>query len=48
MSIFITQLAFLDQNVIAAVKLGIFFASFITGVLGVILILKDYKEKSNI
>ena len=45
MSIFITQLAFLDQNVIAAVKLGIFFASFIAGVLGVILILKAYKEK---
>ena len=47
MSIFITQLAFLDQNVIAAVKLGIFFASFIAGVLGVILILKAYKVTSN-
>ena len=45
MSIFITQLAFLDQNIIDAVKLGIFFASFIAGVLGVILILKAYKKK---
>lgn len=40
MSIFITQLAFLDQATIAAVKLGIFFASFIAGVVGVLLILK--------
>ena len=45
MSIFITQLAFLDQSIIDAVKLGIFFASFIAGVLGVILILKAYKDK---
>ena len=45
MSIFITQLAFLDQSVIDAVKLGIFFASFIAGVLGVLLILKAYKNK---
>ena len=45
MSIFITQLAFLDQNVIDAVKLGIFFASFIAGVLGVLLILKAYNKK---
>ena len=46
MSIFITQLAFLDEGVIAAVKLGIFFASFIAGVLGVILILRVYREKN--
>lgn len=46
MSIFITQLAFLDQGVIDAVKLGIFFASFIAGVLGVILILKAHKNKT--
>ncbi len=40
MSIFITGLAFLDQATIDAVKLGIFFASFIAGVIGVLLILK--------
>ncbi|MCK5293871.1 MAG: Na+/H+ antiporter NhaA, partial [Arcobacteraceae bacterium] len=45
MSIFITQLAFMDQGVVAAVKLGIFFASFIAGILGVVLILKAYKNK---
>jgi NhaA family Na+:H+ antiporter len=43
MSIFITQLAFLDQNIIDAVKLGIFFASFIAGLVGVLLILRSYK-----
>ena len=47
MSIFITQLAFLDQSIIDAVKIGIFFASFIAGVLGVILILKADKKKVN-
>lgn len=46
MSIFITQLAFLDQNIIDAVKIGIFFASFIAGVLGIILILKAYAKKN--
>ncbi len=45
MSIFITQLAFMDQSMIDAVKLGIFFASFIAGVIGVILILKAHKKK---
>jgi len=45
MSIFITQLAFLDQEVIDAVKLGIFFASFIAGVTSVMLILRAYKKK---
>ena len=45
MSIFITQLAFIDQGVVDAVKLGIFFASFIAGVLGVLLILRAYKKK---
>ena len=45
MSIFITQLAFMDASVVAAVKLGIFFASFIAGVLGVLLILKAHKNK---
>lgn len=46
MSIFITQLAFLDQTVIDAVKLGIFFASFIAGILGVLLILRAHKNKT--
>ena len=48
MSIFITQLAFLDEGVIAAVKLGIFFASFIAGVLGVVLILRAYNKKQKV
>tara|TARA_R110002033_G_scaffold10172_8_gene33409 strand:- start:17322 stop:18611 length:1290 start_codon:yes stop_codon:yes gene_type:complete len=39
MSIFITHLAFLDETVISAVKLGIFVASFIAAVIGVLLIL---------
>ncbi len=46
MSIFITQLAFLDQEVIDAVKIGIFFASFIAGIIGVLLILKAHKKKN--
>jgi NhaA family Na+:H+ antiporter len=48
MSIFITQLAFLDQSVIDAVKLGIFFASFIAGAIGVILILKAYSKRNKL
>jgi NhaA family Na+:H+ antiporter len=44
MSIFITQLAFLNQTVIDAVKIGIFFASFLAGVIGVLLILKSSKK----
>jgi NhaA family Na+:H+ antiporter len=44
MSIFITQLAFLDQTVIDAVKIGIFFASFLAGIIGVLLILKASKK----
>jgi NhaA family Na+:H+ antiporter len=47
MSIFITQLAFLDEATIGAVKIGIFFASFIAGVIGVMLILKSDKKKLN-
>jgi NhaA family Na+:H+ antiporter len=43
MSIFITHLAFLDESIIAAVKLGVFAASFIAAVIGVILILKAKK-----
>ncbi|WP_072681238.1 Na+/H+ antiporter NhaA [Arcobacter sp. LA11] len=40
MSIFITHLAFLDEEIIAAVKLGVFAASFIAAVIGVLLILR--------
>ena len=45
MSIFITHLAFIDQSIVGAVKLGIFFASFIAGVIGVMLILKASRDK---
>jgi len=45
MSIFITQLAFADETLIAAVKLGVFSASFIAAVIGVVLILKADKTK---
>lgn len=45
MSIFITQLAFMDDSLIAAVKLGIFFVSFVAGVLGVIFVLRAHKQK---
>ncbi len=43
MSIFITHLAFLDENIIAAVKLGVFAASFVAAIIGVLLILKVKK-----
>ena len=43
MSIFITHLAFLDENIISAVKLGVFVASFIAAIIGVFLILKAKK-----
>ena len=43
MSIFITHLAFLDEDIIAAVKLGVFAASFVAAVVGVLLILKAKK-----
>jgi len=43
MSIFITHLAFLDEGIIAAVKLGVFAASFIAAVIGVLLILRTKK-----
>merc|ERR1711941_77535 len=39
MSIFITHLAFLDESIIAAVKLGVFVASFIAAVIGVLILL---------
>lgn len=44
MSIFITHLAFVDEGIIAAVKLGIFGASFIAAILGVILVLASSKK----
>ena len=44
MSIFITNLAFVDEVIISAVKLGIFIASFIAGVLGVLLINRAAKK----
>ncbi len=45
MSIFITQLAFLDTAVIGAVKIAIFFASFVAGVMGVLLIVRAHNKK---
>lgn len=48
MSIFITQLAFIDASVISAVKIGIFFASFVAGIIGVLLILQANKRKVGI
>ena len=44
MSIFITHLAFNDEGIIAAVKLGIFAASLIAAILGVILVLVSSKK----
>ena len=43
MSIFITHLAFLDEGIIAAVKLGVFLASFVAAVIGVVLLLNVKK-----
>jgi NhaA family Na+:H+ antiporter len=43
MSIFITHLAFSDETIIAAVKLGVFAASFIAAVIGVLLIMLKKK-----
>jgi NhaA family Na+:H+ antiporter len=40
MSIFITHLAFVDESIIDAVKLGVFIASFIAMVVGVLLLLR--------
>ena len=45
MSIFITHLAFDDQSLIDAVKLGVFIASFIASILGTMLILSATKKK---
>ncbi len=43
MSIFITQLAFVDDALIGAVKLAIFIASFIAAIIGVLLILSSHR-----
>ncbi|WP_419764181.1 MAG: Na+/H+ antiporter NhaA [Arcobacter sp.] len=47
MSIFITHLAFLDETIISAVKLGVFAASFIAAVIGVTLILLKKESSAN-
>jgi NhaA family Na+:H+ antiporter len=44
MSIFITHLAFFDESIIDAVKLGVFFASFIAATIGVSLLLKTKRS----
>lgn len=43
MSIFITHLAFADETIIAAIKLGVFAASFIAAIIGVLLIFNTKK-----
>ncbi|MBF0264454.1 MAG: Na+/H+ antiporter NhaA [Gammaproteobacteria bacterium] len=48
MSIFITHLAFMDEALIAAVKLGVFIASFIAAVIGVVLLLKVSDNKAKV
>jgi len=45
MSIFITHLAFIDERIIDAVKLGVFVASFISAIVGVWLILNIAKKR---
>jgi NhaA family Na+:H+ antiporter len=45
MSIFITHLAFVDHAIIDAVKLGIFAASLLAALLGVVLILLAAKKE---
>jgi len=48
MSIFITNLAFVDESLISAVKLAIFIASFIAAVIGVMLIQKEAKKAKRV
>ncbi|MFW3345205.1 Na+/H+ antiporter NhaA [Aliarcobacter butzleri] len=45
MSIFIANLAFIDEDTISAIKIGIFTASFMATVIGMILISINYKFK---
>jgi NhaA family Na+:H+ antiporter len=40
MSIFVTQLAYVDESIMDAVKLGIFLASLLSGLIAVILLLR--------
>jgi NhaA family Na+:H+ antiporter len=47
MSIFITHLAFIDEGIIAAVKLGIFAASLIAAIIGVTLVLASSKKEKD-
>jgi NhaA family Na+:H+ antiporter len=47
MSIFITNLAFVDESIIGAVKLGIFVASIVAAVISVFLINKAAASKHN-
>ncbi len=44
MSIFITHLAFIDNSIIDAIKLGVFGASFLSAIIGVGIILSIKKE----
>ena len=46
MSIFITHLAFIDESIIAAIKLGVFAASFIAASIGATLIMMKKKKKN--
>lgn len=48
MSIFITHLAFLDETIIDAVKLGVFAASFIAATIGVWMLLQIDKKRSHL
>jgi len=45
MSIFITHLAFGDQAIIDAIKLGVFVASFIAAIIGVWMIVRLNKTR---
>ncbi len=45
MSIFITHLAFVDESIISAVKLGVFIASFLAALIGVLLLLRASKTR---
>jgi len=48
MSIFITHLAFVDDTIIGAVKLGIFIASFLSAIIGVAIIQKISKKRKTV
>jgi len=46
MSIFVTQLAYVDESIMGAVKIGIFFASLLAGFIAVVLLLKVNRENN--